>query len=267
LLPLTTDEQSWLASLNIGEIVCAQPFAQARTNQVFLLTAEDGQQVVFKRLNLKARAQQQRKRELAIQRLANEWGLSPKLLADCGQYRLQEYVRGEVLENVTVAPHFIEIFAAQLQNIHQLPANAQLAPPQNLSGELQRLKKQLNSTIDETQFQHFLQLALQLDKNSSKDTLCHGDLSAHNLIQAENGQIKILDWEYAVLACPAYDLASCCAINAFISVQQKQLIELYYQLSKKQLPLSLAQLQKECALYLSVFTYLNELWEVCFQSE
>ena len=267
--PLTDAELIWLAGLNLGKIVSVQQFAQALTNQVFLLTDENGQQTIFKRLNLKARDRQDRKRELAVQKLASERGLSPKVLADCDKYRVQEYIKGGIFDSASIDHHTIELLATQLQIIHRLPAK--YAHPQRLAFELlllkKELKKQLNRAIDESEFQRFLQLAIQLDKSSTKDILCHGDLSFNNLLQAENGQIKILDWEYAVLACAAYDLAACCSINGLSSEQQAQLINHYYLLHKHHLSLSLAQLKKECALYLSVFTYLNELWDFCFQSE
>lgn len=267
--PLTADELIWLSSLNLGKIVSVRQFAHALTNQVFLLTDENGQQVVFKRLNLKARDRQDRKRELAVQKLASDQGLTPEVLADCEQYRVQSYIKGDILDSASIDHHTIELFASQLQIIHQLPAK--YARPQRLAFELlalkKELKKQRNKAIDEGEFQRFLQLATQLDNSCTRDTLCHGDLSFSNLLQAENGQIKILDWEYAVLACSAYDLASCCCINAFSSEQQAQLINHYYLLHKQHLAVSLAQLKKECALYRSVFAYLNELWEVCFQSE
>ena len=262
---LTTDELIWLNSLSLGKIVSVRPFAHALTNQVFLLTNDNGQQTVFKRLNLKARNKQDRKRELAVQKLASAQGLSPKVLADCDKYRVQTYIKGNVLDNSSADHHTTKLFAAQLQSIHQLPAK--YAHPQRLAFELQRLKKQLNKPIDEVKFQRFLQLATQLDKNCTKDILCHGDLSFNNLLQTESGQIKVLDWEYAVLACAAYDLAACCCINRFTSEQQAHLINHYYLLQKHHLSLSLAQLKKECALYCSVFTYLNKIWALCFQPE
>ena len=262
---LTADELTWLAALNIGQIVSVQPFADALTNQVFLLTDENGQQTVFKRLNLKARNRQDRKRELAVHKLASARGVTPKVLAGSDKYRLQEYIKGNTLSGTAVALYTIELLAAQLQIIHQLPAVH--ARPQQLAVELQSLRKKLNREIDESEFNHFQRLATQLDKSSTRDILCHGDLSFNNILLAENGQIKILDWEYAVLACAAYDLASCCCINGLSSEQQAQLINHYYLLQKHHLSLSLAQLKKECALYCSVFTYLNEIWALCFQPE
>ncbi|MCW8996539.1 MAG: phosphotransferase [Psychromonas sp.] len=259
---LAADELTWLAGLQIGKIVNVQQFKDARTNQVFLLTDDNALQAVFKRLNLKARDRRSRERELAVHKLASERRLSPAILADCDKYRLQEYIPGNTLASQTVAQHTVELLAAQLQIIHQLPAC--YASPQALAVELQRLRKQLNSQLDECEFLRFLHLATELDKSSAKDILCHGDLSLNNVLHAENGRIHILDWEYAVLACPAYDLAACSAVNALSAEQQAQLLNHYYFLHQEHLSLSLAQLQNEYALYLSLFTYLNKLWSLCF---
>ena len=259
---LTCDELIWLAKH--GPIVSVQQFEHAVTNQVFLLTDENGQQRIFKRLNLKARDLHDRKRELLVQQLANDNGLSPKVLACCDQYRLQEYITGNTLAGSVVDCQMIELLAAQLQIIHQLPAEH--AQPQRLAFELNLLKKKLNSPLDDIEFQQILQLATALDKRTARDVLCHGDLSLNNVLRAGNGQIKILDWEYAVLACAPYDLAICCCINGFNPEQQAQLINHYYFLHKPHLAFSLAQLEKECALYLAVFTYLDQLWTACFLS-
>lgn len=259
---LTRDELIWIDKSSIGPIVSVQKFEQALTNQVFLLTDENGQQAIFKRLNLQARDLQDRKRELLVQQLAHDNGLSPKVLACCDQYRLQEYITGNTLDGSPVDAQTIELLAAQLQIIHQLPAEH--AQPQRLVFELKRLKKQLNNSVDQVEFLQMLNLATALDNSSTRDVLCHGDLSLNNVLRATDGQIKILDWEYAALAGAPYDLAFCCCINGFSAQQQALLISLYYFLHKEHLSCSLAQLEKECALYLSVFSYINELWAACF---
>ena len=259
---LTTEELAWLSSLHLGEITKVQQFSNALTNHVFLLTIENELQIVFKRLNSKARDLDMREKELAVQHMASARGLSAKVIADCQHYRVVQYIAGDVLSDSALTGETIEQLALQLRLIHQLPAK--YAAPQALADELLKLNNQLNQDIDQSEFCYYWRLATQLDANSAKDTLCHGDLSFNNIIQMSDGQIKILDWEYAVLACPAYDLAACCCINGFNPEQQAQLIEHYYLLHKNHLSLSLAQLQENTALYYSVFTYLNELWKACF---
>ena len=203
-----------------------------------------------------------RKSELRVQRLASDEGISPKVIADCQQFRVLEYISGNVLTSNSPMQESISILVSQLHKIHQLPAK--FALPQCLADELMTLNNQLNQSTDQKAFTHFWQLARQLDKSSPMDTLCHGDLSFNNLIKADDGSIKVLDWEYTVLACPAYDLAFSCAINQLNEQQQKLMIDRYYALNKINNEDGLQQLHQQSALYLSVFNYLNTLWAKCF---
>ncbi|WP_169719593.1 phosphotransferase [Psychromonas aquimarina] len=265
MLNITTDELSWFSELKIGRLLKSEQITHALTNQVFLLTFENNLQYIFKRLNLKARSVEDRKRELAVQKTAAEKGLTAKVIAVCDAYKLQEYIPGQVLSHALVKQNILELLARQLQRIHQLPAGS--AQPQQLVYELNLLKKQLNKPVDNNKFAQMLRLADRLDKSSSRDILCHGDLSVNNVLISDQQQIMILDWEYAVTACAAYDLAFCSCINEFNAAQREQLIEHYYCLNQENLTQSLKQLKDECALYFTVFVYINELWALCFLPE
>lgn len=259
---LTTSELSWISTLEVGYLLRVEQFKHARTNKVFLLTFEDGLQLVFKRLNLQARSLEKRKHELSVYKLASRHSLSAELLADCQHYRLQAYIEGETLSCNLMSHQSIDLFANQLFLIHQLPAKYALA--QSLTTEIENLKKQIKTSIDETNFQQQLHLATKLDQSSTRDTLCHGDLSGNNIVQTKDGEVKILDWEYAVIACPAYDLAVCSVINEFNEKQINLLIEQYYSLNKGELPYTLEKLHQQTDLYISVFKYINKLWEKVF---
>lgn len=259
---LTDEELAWLTTLNLGTITGATQFVSALTNQVFLITFKNQMQFVFKRLNLAARNRDQRRCELGVQNLASCNGLSAAVIADNEKFRVLSYIKGNVLSEQAVTSGILELLASQFKLIHQLPAKH--ATEQDLAGELAHLKTQISGNVDESEYLSFLKLAEQLDEESEKNTLCHGDLSLNNIIQEENGSVKVLDWEYTVLACPAYDLGFCCAINEFNQVQIEALIEHYYQLNKSNLALSLTFLQKQCHLYLSFFNYLNRLWRSAF---
>lgn len=259
---LCADELSWLTTVNIGEIASVTQFSHAQTNQVFLITTQSAQKYIFKRLNSQARTEQDRQSEQRVQRLAAAQQLSPKLLAECQQYRLQEYIEGTSLSFSIVDKNSIELLAMQLIRIHHLPALH--APKQRLVHELQSLKQRCQQCVELSEFNYFIKLAMQLDKGCACDTLCHGDLSFNNLLQAESKQIKILDWEYAVVACPAYDLAACSTINQLSRAQHSQLIESYYSLNQRLFTSSLTEFKNEIALYLELFAYLNQLWVSCF---
>lgn len=260
---LNNKELNWLTNCNIGEIVKVEKLENGLTNHVFLLTLDSHLRFIFKRLNQQARSLSDRKSELLLHEIASDRGLTPSVISSCDHYKLQEYIAGKTLYNRSVDNALIKQLAQQLQIIHQLPIISGISS-QHLEFELLQLKKQLKHPIKESTFSHYLNLAKTLDKSSTRDIICHGDLSLNNLLQTEDKQLKILDWEYGVIACAAYDLAFCSCINALNSIQHKQLIEDYYYLNKKKLSLSLASLEAESAFYLSFFIYLNKLWIVCF---
>ncbi|KPU83905.1 hypothetical protein JI57_00240, partial [Psychromonas sp. PRT-SC03] len=221
----------------------------------------DKKKFIDKRLNLQARSLEKRECECKIQQLVSAYGLTPKIIATHGQYKLQQYIVGESPQSINSVT--VKSLARQLSVIHQLPAK--VAPLQCLATELKCLKENSSLCIDEKEYIFYMQLAICLDKSSAKDTLCHGDLSLLNILETASGKVKILDWEYAVLACSAYDLASCCCINQLNKAQQNNLLNHYYDLYAAKLKMSKIDLEKEYVQYISLFRYINKLWASHFE--
>ncbi|WP_022941840.1 phosphotransferase [Psychromonas hadalis] len=257
---LSKTELAWLTENNVAHITRVEQFKHALTNEVFLITVNKSNSFIFKRLNQQARSSDDRQAEFLVQQLASLQGLTPKVLAHSKAYKLQQYIEGDLIP--TNSDNLSAFLATQLHRIHQLPAL--YGPTQRLVFELNRLKKQLHFAIDKSIFAAMLILAKQLDSDCACDTLCHGDLSLNNILQGDDKLIYLLDWEYAVIACPAYDLAFCNCINGFTERQCEQLIEHYYLQISHQPNYTLKSLQKECVLYLKLFDYINELWSLCF---
>ena len=259
---LSVAELTWITEQGFASLISVQQFQRALTNQVFLLTFNNNQQVIFKRLNTKARDLNARVSELKVQHMFSAQGLTPKVLASCEQYKLQQYVPGQLLSEDTSETNVISLLAQQLHIIHQFPAL--YAQPQRLAFELKKLKSQQQKNIDQDKFTQLFLLAIELDKSSPRNVLCHGDLSFNNILFSTDNEIKILDWEYASIACAEYDLAACVCINKLNKQQQHSLIKQYYHLNKETLSLTYPAFKVQCARYLSVFIYLSELWENCF---
>jgi len=256
---LSKQELHWLQKQNIGEISSITQFEHALTNDVYLVINQVNNRFVFKRLNQQARSVNDRKAELLVQNLVSQYNLTPKVLAHNSAYKLQQFIEGSLI--TTGSKQLPKLLANQLIRIHQLPVEH--APKQRLFFELQQLKSQLKEPVDEKRFAAISELAEQLDSSCPFDTLCHGDLSENNVLLGDDNKIYVIDWEYAVIACPAYDLAFCYCINEYSDNNIKQLIETYYQQLLSPL-YSLESLQKECQLYFEVFRYINELWAICF---
>jgi len=257
---LVEKELNWLAKQHVGQITDVKQFKNALTNDVFLITNQQEKAFIFKRLNRDARSDKDRKAELLVQQLAFAHALTPQVLAHNQDYKLQHYIPGELLQ--TDQPQLETLLATQLHRIHQLPARH--APKQRLAFELQRLKQQRPADIDEVRFLQMSKLAETLDKRSPCDTLCHGDLSLNNILQGDDKKYYILDWEYAVVACVAYDLAFCSCINNYSEVERKLLVKRYYEQLCEPQSMTLNSLQNECELYFELFSYINALWAICF---
>jgi thiamine kinase-like enzyme len=256
---LSPEELSWLKEQGVGEVSRVTQFENALTNDVFLIT-DQNKKFIFKRLNQNARSDEDRQSEFLVQQLASKSKLTAKVLAHNKFYKLQQYIEGDLIPINNC--HLPKLLATQFHRIHQLPPL--YAPKQRLAFELKRLKTQLPVNIDEVRFKQMLSLAAELDTSSKCDILCHGDLSVNNVLLAKDKQLYIIDWEYAVIGCAAYDLAFCNCINEFTETQCNELISHYFDQKHKQLQYTLESLQKECDLYFKVFKYINELWSLCF---
>ena len=69
-------------------------------------------------------------------------------------------------------------------------------------------------------------LAAEYDDRFSPTVICHNDLVADNILDA--GELKLIDFEYAVRAAPVLDLASIAAMNRMNARQRRLLVEAYY---------------------------------------
>jgi thiamine kinase-like enzyme len=59
---------------------------------------------------------------------------------------------------------------------------------------------------------------------------CHDDLLAGNMIRAEDGgRILLVDWEYAGMGDPRFDLGNLAVNNAFDEVTEQRLLRAYYE--------------------------------------
>jgi len=72
----------------------------------------------------------------------------------------------------------------------------------------------------------FLELASAYDAESVPATLCHHDLVAENIM--DDGELWLIDFEYAVCAEPLLDLASLASMNNFGAAEQECLLHAYY---------------------------------------
>lgn len=71
-----------------------------------------------------------------------------------------------------------------------------------------------------------LELARVFEARFPPETPCHNDLVASNVL--DDGEIWLIDFEYAVMSAPILDLASLAGLNDFDANQRARLIGAYY---------------------------------------
>lgn len=82
--------------------------------------------------------------------------------------------------------------------------------------------------------------------------LCHNDVHALNIVAANDGVLRLIDWEYAGVGAPLFDLASVCVYHGYDEAQRTQLLSSYAQRDG----VSMEALERACRL----FDYVRELW-------
>jgi thiamine kinase-like enzyme len=84
---------------------------------------------------------------------------------------------------------------------------------------------------------------------------CHNDLNPSNLLVAKDGHLKIIDWEYASIGDPLFDLAGLIVTHQLNKVQEKELLKGY--LNGNKIQLSTNKLNNMKALFEGICTLWN----------
>jgi aminoglycoside phosphotransferase (APT) family kinase protein len=151
-------------------------------------------------------------REVACHRTAAAAGVAPAVLdaAPDGSWILMDYVEGGMWTSSRLqAPEGLRTLGACLQRLHATTPPRGLAafdPASIAAGQAQAILDRDPAAAEEVDalVAHTQQLAADCAAFAATPVTTHGDLTASNLI----GPIPMLvDWEYAQLADPVYDLA------------------------------------------------------------
>jgi thiamine kinase len=81
--------------------------------------------------------------------------------------------------------------------------------------------------------------------------LCHNDVHHLNII--DDGELRLIDWEYAGRGDPAFDLASTCVSHRYDDGQRERLLAAY---ASQQDSMTRDRLELACWL----FEYISDLW-------
>jgi thiamine kinase len=85
----------------------------------------------------------------------------------------------------------------------------------------------------------------------AQSCLCHNDV--HHLNVIDDGRLWLIDWEYAAIGDPYFDLASVCCYHALSDELRQALLRAYWGYYSNE---SFERLQRMCW----VFNYIRDLW-------
>jgi thiamine kinase len=193
-------------------------------------------------------------------------GLAPRLVyCDLdGAVLLTRWAEGRSWASPeAAAPANLEMIAALLRRVHALavpmPAR-QVTPLQWIAIYDEALSRRTAPSSDPAlrRAAHSRAQAL-LKLPRAAGVVCHSDLHAMNVIQ-EGDSLILLDWEYAHVTDPLWDLAGWCANNDFDAEIQRSLLARYLEEAP-----NLTQWQR-FRLLLALYDYVCLLWSELYLS-
>ena len=170
--------------------------------------------------------------EVRLLELATASGLAPPLVYhDAERVLISRWVKGEVWSPQEAAlPDYVGKMARLLRRVHALPIPSpasRMGPRlwiESYSAMLLRdTQCQLDPALTEAAAVYLRELE---ELPRAAGVVCHSDLHALNVLRCDQGLI-LLDWEYAHVSDPLWDLAGWCANNDFESATQRELLGEY----------------------------------------
>jgi thiamine kinase-like enzyme len=173
-----------------------------------------------------------RRNEALCQRAAHACGIAPEVVYHAEGVLVSQFVPGRTLAPADVRdPAFLPRLAAVLRTLHdawdQLTGEilyfSAFQAVRTYAKTALRLDARLPADIDE-----LLEDARRLSRRIAPfvPVLCHNDLLASNIL-ADDQRVWLVDWEYAGMGHPLFDLAGVAANCAFSESQEVALLAAY----------------------------------------
>jgi thiamine kinase-like enzyme len=143
------------------------------------------------------------------------------------------FVAGKpILPDVMRQPDSIRQIAALLRRVHQMPAIPGHFSPFQVVTSYRRLADERQVTGYPPDYDELCERMRAVETAFGRKPVapcpCHDDLMIENFLRDDaTGQIRILDWEYAGMGDPYFDLANLAAQYAFRDEHDRLLLEAY----------------------------------------
>ena len=234
MLHLLDDWAKWKACDRRPDIGQIEPLPGGLTNQSFILHLDNGDYVLRLEAGNSDELDIHRDVEYLVHQQAAVLGLVPKILyrsRDDDKYWIRQYLDGEVVRGDTLNDNVLDEMARLLHKLHQVHADERI-PVLSISAKAQRywlaIQQHANGQLP-TELDVLYQRLQRVLSRAPDDTLCicHMDPTLGNWIKTTNG-LQLVDWEYAALGHPLWDLAALVQDAKLNEQQQQRLLDQYF---------------------------------------
>ena len=201
------------------------------TNHCFLLTLNGADYVLRVEGRNSAALDINRNAEFAIHQMAADLQLTPPVLFRSAEkhYWIRPYIHGRTLRSQDLTPPVLKQMLQQLHALHQLtlPADIQHAVPRLSITD--KASYYWNMLAAQGISHQILNMRARLQQAMSvmpdeRLCLCHMDPLPANWIE-QDGTLTLLDWEYAALGHPLWDIAALLQAANVNAQEQQHLLQ------------------------------------------
>jgi thiamine kinase len=243
--------------LGTGAIRSIESIKHGLTNRSWLVSTDDDRFVVRISDASTQELQIDRNSEAAVLQLVSRAGIGPEILRCDPAHGIlvTRYLGANWSERDAQSGDNIDRLAVLLRRLHALdvPSSVRVVDlAAAVQGYLHTLAERgvrsgltspsLRECADKT--------ATQLRKDSTP-CLCHNDV--HHLNVVDGASLRLIDWEYAGVGEPLFDLASVCVYHRYGRSQRERLLSAY---AASSAAVSWQRLELACWL----FDYIRDLW-------
>lgn len=243
----------------IAQPLSVQSLTSGQSNQTLRLVSAT-EDYVLKRWRHERLFAVDRELEVAIQKQLAQQSFAPKVLDyDLEQgWLLQPYYRAQSLEQASLSSmDKASVLAETLSRAHSLSLDI---PHWSLAERVEHYLQQLrllNGALAAQMRQELLPMKSLLKDWLQYPVLCHNDLSMNHILMAD--PIRVIDWEYAGLGHPLFDIASTIKINQLSHDMTARLISDYEKKTRYQID------RRRLAQWCEFVDWLNKVWQHLLQ--
>ena len=206
-----------------------EPLAGGTQRRSWLATFADGRRAVLRTPMPHSNALLDVVTEARAMDAAASAGIAPAVLAadaDSGVL-LTEFRAGDRWAPADAhRPANIERLAALLRTLHALPTELPAFAAERIASRyLAALPRDVREPRAARWGDELMTLARRYDARCAPTAFCHNDLVAANVI--DDGELALVDFEYAARAAPLLDLANLAAMNGFDGDEQRASLAAY----------------------------------------